>query len=348
MSDAARIPEDRMAPWPWDWYALLDGEEGVNGDESYRLSTVECGELNVQSGKLLACDPFAAMRGGGRDPWVNVPPGEYPITLTLADVDGDGSDMREAYVSLLLGGDEVERRQLCQGTEKGTPKELVPGEFWGFGVDSGTVCLVDKVAIDRDMPAPNTWEKSVFESKRNRGRKPSPGWFFKMDAPKHIRAGVANITLPKGDGSTNIFLAHSGWGDGFYPLIGGFDAEGVLVAVHIDLLVVGGPPDEEELAEAAAAEAAAKQAEEREERHEARLEEYRGALRGAKVKQLGIILAAIAIGAGIAFVLAGPQMAGGFAFVLAAVLFRSAFNAVEELFASGRSTLELPPEWEED
>ena len=41
-------------------------------------------------------------------------------------------------------------------------------------------------------------------------------------------------------------------------------------------------------------------------------------------------------------------MAGGFAFVLAAVLFRSAFNAVEELFASGRSTLELPPEWDED
>jgi len=33
-------------------------------------------------------------------------------------------------------------------------------------------------------------------------------------------------------------LAHSGWGDGGYPVISGYDAAGVLVAVHIDLYVV--------------------------------------------------------------------------------------------------------------
>jgi hypothetical protein len=33
--------------------------------------------------------------------------------------------------------------------------------------------------------------------------------------------------------------AHSGWGDGFYPVIGTYDDRGRLAGVHIDLQVVG-------------------------------------------------------------------------------------------------------------
>ena len=41
-------------------------------------------------------------------------------------------------------------------------------------------------------------------------------------------------------------IIHSGWGDGTYPLIGGYDANGELVAVHIDLFVVPIPENDEE------------------------------------------------------------------------------------------------------
>jgi hypothetical protein len=58
-----------------------------------------------------------------------------------------------------------------------------------------------------------------------------------MDNPDHIRAGLANIPLPLATEGTNIVISHSGWGDGFYPVVGGYDATGGLVAVHIDLLV---------------------------------------------------------------------------------------------------------------
>ena len=40
----------------------------------------------------------------------------------------------------------------------------------------------------------------------------------------------------------NVILAHSGWGDGVYPLLQTLDADGRLTGVHIDLQVVGSPP----------------------------------------------------------------------------------------------------------
>lgn len=39
-----------------------------------------------------------------------------------------------------------------------------------------------------------------------------------------------------GDGE-NVVLSHSGWGDGFYPVVTTHDAEGRLLGVHLDLLV---------------------------------------------------------------------------------------------------------------
>ena len=60
-----------------------------------------------------------------------------------------------------------------------------------------------------------------------------------MDDPTHLRAGCANVPLPGVDG--NVVLCHSGFGDGIYPLVLGFDAQDRLVRVHIDLLVIGTP-----------------------------------------------------------------------------------------------------------
>ncbi len=146
-------------------------------------------------------------------------------------------------------------------------------------MDAGTVCFTDRQAIASDMPPREDWE-GLFEGDEG-------SWFGRMDDPDHIRDGIANIPLPGGDGSTNLVLSHSGWGDGFYPVIAGFDAEGELVAVHIDLLVVGGPPDEDEVAQEVAGQAI-----------EDELEEWRGALRRAYAMRLagaiGLIVVVVA------------------------------------------------------
>jgi Protein of unknown function (DUF4241) len=81
------------------------------------------------------------------------------------------------------------------------------------------------------MPA-DDWLGRVFDT-----GKPDC-WFARMDDPDHIRAGIVNIPLPYATGGENIVIFHSGWGDGHFPVVGGYDASDRLIRVHIDFFVV--------------------------------------------------------------------------------------------------------------
>ena len=75
------------------------------------------------------------------------------------------------------------------------------------------------------------WHPDLFEDGPD-------SWFAQMDNPDIIRDGIANIPLPLAKHNENIVIFHSGWGDGSYPVVGGYDAAGKLSAVHIDFMVV--------------------------------------------------------------------------------------------------------------
>jgi len=87
------------------------------------------------------------------------------------------------------------------------------------------------------MPADEDWYETIFDN----GTPTS--WFASMDDPDHIREGIANIPLPQAGDGANIVVFRSGWGDGHYPTIGGFDSEGALVAVHLDFFVAPEPDE---------------------------------------------------------------------------------------------------------
>jgi hypothetical protein len=198
------------------------------------LWSVKCGILTLVSGKLVACDPFAFM-SAGNNPHVLVPPGKYPVSVTLADV-SEGQDrthVREAYATVTISeGAETHRKVLPLARAGKERPELPGGEFIGFGVDAGTACFVDDESTATCMPERATWLKDLFENER------PDSWFNLMDDPAHIRDGLANIELPLAQNDENIIIIHSGWGDGTYPVVGSFDASGRLLAVHIDFFVV--------------------------------------------------------------------------------------------------------------
>ena len=225
-----------------EWRALREGTGPVPacGGRECALSVVECGELVMRSGRLVACDPFVFLEREGNEA-IDVGPGRYRVAVTLADVSDarDGSHVREAYASLILADrPEAERRGVAPHEAGEAPEELGPGELAAFAVDAGTACFVDDDAVARFMPEEDTWHDELFESE-------DPGcWFARMDDPDHIREGLANIVLPGADDGSNIVIVHSGWGDGVYPVVGGYDADGNLVAVHIDFAVVGASGDE--------------------------------------------------------------------------------------------------------
>jgi hypothetical protein len=194
----------------------------------HALRTVALGDLVIPSGALEACDPFAML---GNGPVFEVPPGRYPVVVTIADVSDaqDRSHEREAYLSLVL----------AEGTPA-TVHELDPDRqsMLAFvGVDAGTVAFVDHDALETGMPDSDTWYDELFDS-------PDPSsWFSRMDDPDHLEDGLANIPLPLAQHGENLVLSHSGWGDGGYPVVATLDADGRMLAIHIDLLVATDLPE---------------------------------------------------------------------------------------------------------
>jgi hypothetical protein len=231
--------------WPNNeaWGALREGALSTNA-KSYVLTTVDCGLLKMPSGKLVTCDPFAGLQKQNNN-FVQIPAGNHKVIVTLADVSEakDGSHIREAYASLIIQADAVEEKRelLCPSKQGHSPVEnLAEGDFIGFPVDAGTACFVDDQSVEQGMPDPATWYEGLFENEKE------DCWFNLMDSQTHIRNGIANIDLPESKSQENLILFHSGWGDGVYPVIGGYDDAGQLVAVHIDFMVIDDLSDEDE------------------------------------------------------------------------------------------------------
>lgn len=208
-----------------DFWALREGPVPGHA-RSNRVH--DLGVLRVPSGRLEASDPFVNL---GEANAYRIPAGDYPVAVTVADISDaqDGSHLREAYLSVVLGDAPIARTELL------TPEGQEPapdGEYYGVSVDAGTVGFADADVIARCMP-PDDWYDGLFDTGRD------DSWFELMDSPDHLIAGSANIVMPLATAGENVVLTHSGWGDGFYPVVGTYDAEGRLVGVHIDLLVYG-------------------------------------------------------------------------------------------------------------
>jgi hypothetical protein len=229
-------PPPPPGAWPNHptWGAMRNKTTLSTEDGPRFLWTVPCGDLALPSGRLVACDPFAFLSPTD-NPFIVAPKGKFPVIVTLADVSEkqDQSHIREAYASIIFSNDaEVYRKSVPLAKDGQKRPKLEGYEFVGFGVDAGTACFVDESVIGPCMPSPQTWYESLFENERE------DCWFRRMDDPAHIRAGIANITLPLARNGENLILFHSGWGDGTYPVIGSFDSAGRLVAAHIDFFVV--------------------------------------------------------------------------------------------------------------
>lgn len=217
------------------WGAMRKGR--VDGDDGpVELSTVSLGDLVLPTGRLVMADPFSTLRAV-LDTFLQVPPGRYPVVVTLADLSSghDGSHVREAYATLLLRRDtpELFRRMLLQNEDGDIARhvEMSPdGDFAGFPVDSGTACMVDAGAIQAWMPSDADWDNAALSDAPR-------SWASRLDASDHVREGLANVPLAGAGNGENIVLMQSGWGDGVYPIVGGFDAGGRLVRIHVDFLV---------------------------------------------------------------------------------------------------------------
>jgi hypothetical protein len=227
----------------------------------WRLHVVDGGVLRVPSGRLGIADPGYDLRGraGHSDLGeVQIPPGSHPVQVTQAAISrrDHGSpvlDTRTAYVSVLLGaGAEVRRRKLALVPRGEAPPPLEDDEFIGFGVDGGRACLVDAEAAQRSYPNVDAWFVRFHpETRAWWGDPPEEDgdWFDALYGPlgsqpqpgEEPRA-VVNLALPHAPEGENVVAVNSGWGDGYYAVVGGYDANGRLAVVHVDFFLIPDPP----------------------------------------------------------------------------------------------------------
>lgn len=217
-------------PTPDTFFALRPGSAagtGPAGGPGLRLAVHDLGEIVLPSGRLEASDPFTLL---GEGLVVQVEPGRYPVRVTVADVsdEQDGSHLREAYLSVVLAEGEVAAVEPVVPEGADGPPEA--GAAYGVPVDAGTVAFADADAVARLMPD-GDWYDEVFDDGTD------TSWFALTDSPDHLREGSANILLPGAQEGENVVLSHSGWGDGFYPLVRTVAADGTVLGLHLDLLV---------------------------------------------------------------------------------------------------------------
>ena len=196
--------------------AFVEGFEAAVGDARYRFHALAAGDMVLTSGKLVACDVLVSCGG----PFTgSVPVGTFPLRFAIAT---RGDDERIALARIDFAPGPIARWELAV-TEGSDVAALEKGEFFGYGVDSGTGAFMDAEAL------------RAFEAERFRaGDSFDTRLFADMDTRyRHTRSWVLHPT-PKG----TVALFSSGHGDGSYPTYWTYDKNGTLVAVITDFGIV--------------------------------------------------------------------------------------------------------------
>ncbi len=209
------------------WAPLQSGVIDVLG-RVCGLSVADLGSLYLPSGRLCCFDPLAEFPD--EMPFVAVRPGRYPARVTFADLSGrlDGSDVRVAYLSVLVQRAREERRRPLQPVYRSGRRArfLEDDAFWGVAVETGVAAMVDQEAFERLTG--DAWFDDLPDQ-----------WTRAMDDPRQLNEGLANVPLPDADAGESLVLCQTAATDGYYPIMGSYDRRGHLLAVHLDFGVVG-------------------------------------------------------------------------------------------------------------
>ena len=105
-------------------------------------------DLRLTTGRLVACDPFVSLDA---EPFsIELPRGIFPLILSIAHI---ATDQRVAFASLRFAQTEPVKWTMMTvaGQDAATLQE---GRIFGYPVDSGTGCFMDRsahIALDRVM-----------------------------------------------------------------------------------------------------------------------------------------------------------------------------------------------------
>ncbi|GAA1644059.1 DUF4241 domain-containing protein [Saccharothrix algeriensis] len=209
-----------VPPWrppsplpPGDPAALfVSGTEYLAAGHGLRIEVHEAGCLRLPSGRVVAADP-SSLDIDAKPYTVTVPPGVYPVTVSLARFVADPQHTRVAAVRLAVAERPATTWEL--GLRDGQdPLDLGYREYFGFGVDAGMACFIDAESCARSE---DVWR------------------------------GLGGLVTPRFTGVEDETMVawSSGWGHGAYPVWIGRDDDGGVVCFVADMLLFGEDEDDD-------------------------------------------------------------------------------------------------------
>ncbi len=170
------------------------------------------GDLSLPTGQLVASDPFVCPEQEAFTQ--SLLPGTYPVTLSIAQID---DDQRLAFAILRVeAGAPVTWEMLTVGEQD--PDELSEDEFFGYPVDAGTGCFMDRSvgkSLTAAMDADNDFCDTLF-----------------VEMEKTYRNTWSWLNHPLG--AANLIAFSTGYGDGRYATYAGLDVAGKIVVIVTD------------------------------------------------------------------------------------------------------------------
>jgi hypothetical protein len=186
-----------------------------------KISLVDMGLLDVPTGEIVAADPLVTP---DRPPFARkVAPGRYPVVLYRAQG-------RTALAMLRFASGAPVRWELATvaGQDVATLKD---DEIFGYPVDAGTGCFMDKAAY------PLMLEREKREIATGAANFNYYDDVLAKDYPGE-RDGEFVLHVPLPESPLNVAVFSSGWGDGFYASFWGLDASGEPLVLMTDFGVL--------------------------------------------------------------------------------------------------------------
>ncbi len=202
--------------------AFKDGTAVLTADGEKMVNVVSIGEMDIQSGKVIACDvlvffnvkPFSQ----------NIPPGTYPVKLAVLDTNGA---KRNALAAIVFSEKPAVRWENAKPDQ--TEQESEENEVFAYGVDSGTGSFLDSESgreflqlLGKDTPAAKALDDHIVTELTKTRKATGVDW--------------AKITAPGIKGS--FFIFGSGEGDGAYTSYFGFDETGNVTMLVTDFGII--------------------------------------------------------------------------------------------------------------
>lgn len=179
------------------------------------MEEIKFAELILPTGRIVANDPVIMFE---TDPYLGtVRPGKYPVYLHILHED---KDRRVAFAEIRFTQGQPVTFRLAR-TERNQDEVLEPGEFLGYGVDSGTGCFMDA---------------SVAETIEGFQDKESDAHFDRLNElldESYVHTYSTASFVPEG-ARGNVVAFSSGYGDGGYGSYWGYDKKGKLCCLLTD------------------------------------------------------------------------------------------------------------------